>query len=390
MGNGIIVVQAGAIKKDGLIHVPSHWSCILRAYSEVACGTKLICREEERLRNMQTLPVPAGLEPILLPKMDGLKGKVKGYIFAASTINELVAEADFVGTVLPSNLGNLAVTAAKKYNKPLFFEYAGESKFYGRKISLKLPFQYGAYLYCRHIDVKANRYADLAMYVSGYLQEISGRTGRPSAVVPHTTIFDKDIFYREDTCRGTEIRIFSANRIVREKGLQNLLAAIHRLRDDGFNIKATLAGDGDYLVELKRQCSHLKLDDVITFPGHINVGPDLWQFYRQADIMVLPSMAEYEGTPKTIIEAMASSCPVVASAIGGVTVLLEESGCGRLVEPGDVEDLITGLKTVIHNNDLRRQYIADGREWVRNVTLERRTEKIRELLSKYLPAALKR
>lgn len=392
MGSGIIVVQAGAIEKDGVVHVPSHWSFILQAYGEVIGGAKLICREEKRLRNMHTLPVPARLEPALLRSMnlDGFVSKIKGYIFAASTINRLVAEADFVGTVLPSHLGNLAVTAARKYNKPLFFEYAGEKKFYQHKISIQLPFKYGAYLYSRYIEARATRYADLAMYVSRYLEELSGRSPRPSAVVPHTTIHDKDIFYREDSCQDKETRIFSANRIVREKGLQNLLAVIRRLRDEGFNVTGILAGEGDYLAELKRQCLSLALEDVVTFPGHINVGPGLWQLYRQADIMVLPTMAAYEGTPKSIIEAMASSCPVVASAIGGVTMLLEQSGCGRLVEPGDVEDLVRGLKTVMKDGELRRQYIASGREWVGGATLEKRSEKIRELLAEYLPVALER
>ena len=388
MNSGIIVVQTGAIEEGGRVYILPHWYFILKAYGELLPGTRLVCRRNEELRGRPKLPVPNGLKAELLSPIDfsTVRGKLKGYVCAHKKIKKLVKEAKFIGAVLPSNLGGLAVRIAIGQAKPIFVEVAGESKMYDWRPSIKLPFRYLAYRYSRHVDVRVSCEANLVIYVSQYLADIAARRPRVYGVVPCTTVYDRDVFRREDTCQDGRIKLFSVNRIVREKGLKHLLLAIKKLRNEGFDVVATLAGDGEYLEELKRQSCELCLDDCVCFPGYVSV-EELWQLYRKSDIFVMPTIASGEGTPRCLIEAMASGCPVVASSVGGIKMMLEEAKSGKLVAAGNIDELAEAIKLIITNLDLRRKYIANGLKWVTGVTLEKRTEKIADLFEQHLRLA---
>jgi glycosyltransferase involved in cell wall biosynthesis len=384
--NGIIVVQAGAIEKDGIVHIPPHWHFILKAYGELLPGTELVCRKDESLKNKVTLPVPEGLKAVLLEKLDSnsVIERFKGYIQARRKLRKLISRAEFVGAVLPSNLGNMAAKIAIHLKKLLFVEVAGENKLYDKRISAKLPLRYFAYMYTKNIDLKVIRQADCVLYVSRYLVDILAHRPKEYAVVPCTTVYDRDIFRREDTCRDSKIKLFSVNRAVREKGLQYLLLAIKKLREEGFDAVATLAGDGDYLNELKRQSCALGLGNSICFSGYVTYD-ELWRLHRNSDIFVLPTIASGEGTPRCLIEAMASSCPVVASSVGGIKIMFEEAQSGKLVTAGSIDELVDAIKLIITNTDLRRNYIVNGLKWAAEATLEKRMEKIRQTIGKILP-----
>lgn len=383
---GIIVVQAGAIEKDGVVRVQSHWHFILKAYGQLLSGTKLVCTLDRRLLEENTLPMPEGLEPVLFENMvtGSIMERLRGYWVAKKRLKNLIEQSQFVGIVLPANIGSMAVSIAISLKKPFFIDVAGGNKFYTSDSFLQNCLRYIAYRHTKNIDSKAFFHADLVLYVSRYLFEETLIKPKQYAVVPHTTIYDRDLFERVDTCTKTPIRIFSANHIFKEKGLQYLLEAIKRLREQNFDVIATLAGGGDYLSELKAKSLDLGIDKYVNFTGHINTGEKLWQLYRQADIMVFPTVATYEGTPKSIIEAMASGCPVVASSIAGVTNMLKEAKSGKLVAPGNVDALVEGIKQVILNGELRRKYIADGLKWASSMTLEKRTEVLRKLLTEHL------
>ncbi|MGV7223131.1 MAG: glycosyltransferase [Nitrospinales bacterium] len=386
MANGVIVIQAGAIEKDGVMHIPPHWHFSLKAYAELLPGTKLVCRKENSLKNKATLPVPEGLEAVLLEKLESnnVIERVKGYIQARRKLRDLINRAEFVGAVLPSNLGNMAAGIAIHLNKPIFVEVIGENKLYDKRISVKLPLRYVAHRYTKHIDLKVVRQADYVIYVNQNLAEVMPQKPKSYAVIPQTMIYDKDLYERKDTCAKLPIRIFSANRIVKQKGLQNLLLVVKQLRKENLDVVATLTGDGEYLPELKEQCSELDLDPYITFPGYLPVEA-LWQLYRESDIMVLPTLASGEGTPRCIIEAMASSCPVVASAVGGIPTVFQEAQSGTGVAMGDVNELVNAIRQIISDGDLRRGYISKGLLWASGATLEKRLTKIKAAILKAFP-----
>ena len=97
--------------------------------------------------------------------------------------------------------------------------------------------------------------------------------------------------------------------------------------------------------------------DRIFFHGYKPVGPELFAFYKQADIYLIASQSS-EGFPRTIWEAMAHSLPVVATKVGSIPDFI--SGAAELVNPMVPNELASAISRLIHNPKLRQEYIAKG------------------------------
>jgi len=83
---------------------------------------------------------------------------------------------------------------------------------------------------------------------------------------------------------------------------------------------------------------------------------------REMDIFVLPSLAE--GVSNTILEAMATALPVIATRVGGNPELVEEGASGLLVDSDDRDSLVTALEYYLDHPDIARRHGAHGRERV--------------------------
>ena len=145
-------------------------------------------------------------------------------------------------------------------------------------------------------------------------------------------------------------------------------------------VRFVIIGDGKLRPELEAQARSLLLGDDVVFLG---TRDDPESFYPALDIVALTSLNE--GTPLTLIEAMANARPVIATEVGGVVDLLgpivstgnSEPGyalCerGLLAKSGDAEGLAHGLARLIEDESLRVNLGARGRDFVlRNYAKER-------------------
>ena len=133
-----------------------------------------------------------------------------------------------------------------------------------------------------------------------------------------------------------------------------------------------IVGDGSLRSELEARAEALRLSDDVSFIGTRN---DPENFYPALDIVALTSLNE--GTPLTLIEAMANKRPVIATAVGGVVDLvgstLSQSEAqagytlcerGVLVASGDPEGFALGLARLIKDHDLRRELGQRGFDFV--------------------------
>ncbi len=116
-------------------------------------------------------------------------------------------------------------------------------------------------------------------------------------------------------------------------------------------VRLRLVGDGPLRQECEALLGAADLRQHADFRGDsAQVADDL----RDMDIFVLPSLAE--GISNTILEAMASGLPVIASAVGGNPELVMDGRTGALIESGDVTRLTTTLARYVDNPDMRREH----------------------------------
>jgi glycosyltransferase involved in cell wall biosynthesis len=98
------------------------------------------------------------------------------------------------------------------------------------------------------------------------------------------------------------------------------------------------------------------LDDAVWLPGSRT---DIAELMSGFDVFALPSIAE--GTPVTILEAMACGLPVVASRVGGIPEVVEHQATGLLVPPSDATALADALAMYLQDPQLAARHGAAGR-----------------------------
>jgi glycosyltransferase involved in cell wall biosynthesis len=122
-----------------------------------------------------------------------------------------------------------------------------------------------------------------------------------------------------------------------------------------------IVGDGVFRPNLENQARELGITDRVLFTGWRRDLPRIC-----ADLNVLVVSSDNEGTPVSAIEAMASSCPVVATRVGGLPDLIEDQKTGRLVPPRDAEALAGAVVALLRDPQRARELGKNGRDSVRH------------------------
>ena len=126
-----------------------------------------------------------------------------------------------------------------------------------------------------------------------------------------------------------EFCLVYAGRLSPEKGPDLLIDALGRLPAELWSrLRVVIAGDGLLRAEMENRVRAAKLDGTVRFLGRIS---NVAGLYNAADLVAVPSRAECFGL--SLVEAMASGCAVVATAIGGMREIVDEPQEGLLVHP---------------------------------------------------------
>jgi sugar transferase (PEP-CTERM/EpsH1 system associated) len=179
------------------------------------------------------------------------------------------------------------------------------------------------------------------------------------------------------------IVIGSVGRLVPIKDHPTFLQAASNLLRGGSDIHVLLVGAGPEGTRLKDyvMASPL-LKDRVTFTGASDQIADL---LNAMDIFVLPSICE--GMSNTLLEAMASGIPVVATQAGGNSELVDEGKSGFLFPPGDAETLTNRLVTLLHDAQTRSAMGSSARQRALELfSLEVMLERYRSLYLNSLPS----
>jgi glycosyltransferase involved in cell wall biosynthesis len=146
--------------------------------------------------------------------------------------------------------------------------------------------------------------------------------------------------------------VLTLARLARQKGLGNLIEAATRVPQALF----VIAGDGPERAQLEAQASARGIGGRVVFLGHRRDAPEL---LASCDVFVLPSL--YEGLPVSVLEAMASGKPVVATRIGGTDEVIQDGQTGLLVPPGDPEGLAQAIQRILADRPLAERVGVEAR-----------------------------
>jgi glycosyltransferase involved in cell wall biosynthesis len=155
--------------------------------------------------------------------------------------------------------------------------------------------------------------------------------------------------------------IVCAARATPEKGVATLLRAFDRVMQiraaDEPRPVLLYLGDGPALADLRALAASLTARGDIIFAGYVEQANAL---IAGADLCVVPSVWQ-EAFGLAALEPMASGTPVIASRVGGIPEIVIDGKTGRLVAPGDEEELAAAIIELLRNPSERRQLGESGR-----------------------------
>ncbi len=178
-------------------------------------------------------------------------------------------------------------------------------------------------------------------------------------------------------------RFAQAGRLIEKKGLPVTLRAFAVFLRQYPNANLTIAGEGPLLGHLQELSRELNIDGHVSFTGFISQ-EQLREIYYTSHVFLHPSQTgrdgNQEGIPNSILEAMASGLPVLATRHGGIPEAIEDRVSGLLVPEGDHEKLTAALLDAAKNPEFLSRIARNGAETVRrNFDLRAQARRLEEI-----------
>lgn len=150
--------------------------------------------------------------------------------------------------------------------------------------------------------------------------------------------------------------ICHVGRFSKVKNHELMIYTINEIKNKIPNIKLSFVGSGEQLELMKEKASGLGVLDIVSFEG---LQADVKKYLEIADIFILPS--EYEGMPMTLIEAMASGLPIIASNVGGIPDIVRPGIDGILIAP-NIKELSDAIIELYSSKTLRESLGTSARK----------------------------
>ena len=151
----------------------------------------------------------------------------------------------------------------------------------------------------------------------------------------------------KDDYGAETITLVHVGRFNEQKNHKGLLDAFRMVLSEYPDCRLNLLGDGELREEMEDYAQALGVSQNTAFLGSQS---NVYPYLKDADIFLLPS--NYEGMPMTIIEAMGTGLPIVATAVGGVPDMITDGESG-LLTPCDSEAVSAAVTKLIENESLR-------------------------------------
>ena len=177
--------------------------------------------------------------------------------------------------------------------------------------------------------------------------------------------------------------ISTAGRLVRKKGFEYLVDALPRLAAGWPTLLLAIAGSGDLEGALRGRASALGITDRVRFLGTI-AQDAMPSFLAAADVAVVPSVRDeagnVDGLPNSVLEALASGTPLVATTAGGIGAVASDDRTAVLVPERDAAALAGAIDALLRDPERRAALGRAAREDVRREhTWERVARRFEEI-----------
>jgi len=175
-----------------------------------------------------------------------------------------------------------------------------------------------------------------------------------------------DLVNKFQKIKCSNIVIAIVGRLEIDKRIDRGIQIVKNLTQRDIDVNLLIFGDGSLNDDLQNQIKNQGLSKSIHFFGYMS---DLQTYYKYFDILLFTS--DWEGMPLSMWEAMANKVPIVAPDVGGFKEILEETNCGLIYTPGNLEEAEAKILQLINNEQLRMHLGQNGKSAIE----EKYTEK---------------
>jgi glycosyltransferase involved in cell wall biosynthesis len=192
--------------------------------------------------------------------------------------------------------------------------------------------------------------------------------------------------WRAATKRDGRLTFGAIGRLVPHKRHRELIEAISRLTNEGYDVGLLIAGSGPERANLEKQVAESNLNDRVIFTGEFE---SLREIMTLFDVFTLTSSSESQCMP--IIESMAYGKAVVVSRFGGMPDFVEEGVTGFLIPLEDIDELVESMRRLMNDPELRVRMGDMGRKRYERLytpgQIARTVERVYEELLQQAPEA---
>ena len=206
-------------------------------------------------------------------------------------------------------------------------------------------------------------------YMKNEIQRLFGLPFDKINVIPNGinlsnfTGIERDYDFRRQYAMDNEKIILYVGRLVYEKGVQHLIAAMPKILSNYNDAKLIIAGRGGMMDELRAEASNLVLNDKIYFTGYLN-SKQVQKMYKCADVAVFPST--YEPFGIVALEAMLAGVPTVVSDVGGLDEIVTHGVDGMKSYAGNANSIADSVTALLYDHQLATNVSKKAKQKVKD------------------------
>lgn len=256
------------------------------------------------------------------------------------------------------NLATVAGLLRPLLRRPIIVKISGAWEFEGGILDPKL--RRDPIVRMRNACIRRIDYVQCISAYTGRMLRQAGYPERQIRMIPNAVDLGR---FRNPLRVGVSVEpvVLFVGRIQPVKGLDVLIDAWARVRRLVPHAKLVIAGDGAILPQLRERAAERGVTDSVHFPGRITQ-LEAAAMYELADVYVQPS--HLEGLPNSVLEAMASGLPIVATRVSGNEDLVVDHANGRLVPAANPDALAAALTELLRDPELVKRMGTESRRLV--------------------------